>query len=233
MAIAKFVSVVTRRGFGLDESQAVIFPIIEPLFRIETHMSFEERMELFRLALLLQPGFVACEIGSYLGASTAFLGAAATIRGGHVHAVDTWRNDAMPDEPGHDTFQRFLTNTRLFQHLITNHRGFAADMKDGVPEVDFLFVDGDHSYEGARADLMHYGPKIKPGGTLLLHDFQLESIRRAVEETFASESLEDIGTVHSLKAYRVRRPKHAPIPGAATHGAMRSAANGSAPAQGV
>ena len=178
MAIARFVSVVQRRGFGVDDSQAVIFPLIEPLFRIETHMSFEERLELFRLALQSPSGFVACEIGSYLGASTSFLAAAATIQGGHVHAVDTWRNDAMPDGPGEDTFERFTNNTRLFQHVITTHRGGSSEMKDRVGPIDLLFIDGDHAYESVKADLTNYGMKIKPGGVLVVHDFGYESVAR-------------------------------------------------------
>ena len=202
MAIARFVSVVQRRGFGVDDSQAVIFPLIEPLFRIETHMSFEERLELFRLALQSPSGFVACEIGSYLGASTAFLAAAATIQGGHVHAIDTWRNDAMPDGPGEDTFDRFMNNTRLFQHVITTHRGFAAEMKHRVGPVDLLFVDGDHSYEGAKADLTNYGPKIKPGGLLVVHDYGYEGVSRAISEVFEPGSLASVGEVHTVRAFR-------------------------------
>lgn len=206
MAIARFVSVVQRRGFGVDDSQGVIFPLIEPLFRIETHMSFEERLELFRLGLQLPAGFVACEIGSYLGASTAFLAAAASIQGGHVHAVDTWRNDAMPDGPGEDTFERFANNTRLFQHVITTHRGLSADMKSRVGAIDLLFIDGDHSYDAVKADLINYGVKIKPGGVLVVHDFGYESVGRAVRDAFAPGVLSELSNVHTVQAFRVASP---------------------------
>jgi cephalosporin hydroxylase len=36
--------------------------------------------------------------------------------------------------------------------------------------VDFLFVDGDHEYEGVRADFELYGPLVRPGGLIALHD---------------------------------------------------------------
>jgi predicted O-methyltransferase YrrM len=39
----------------------------------------------------------------------------------------------------------------------------------GAP-IDFLFVDGDHSYAGARADLADYGPLVRPGGLVAFHD---------------------------------------------------------------
>jgi predicted O-methyltransferase YrrM len=37
--------------------------------------------------------------------------------------------------------------------------------------VDLVFVDGDHSYQGCRADLEAWKPHVLPAGYLLLHDF--------------------------------------------------------------
>jgi cephalosporin hydroxylase len=36
--------------------------------------------------------------------------------------------------------------------------------------VDFLFVDGDHSYEGVKADFDAYSPLVRPGGLIGFHD---------------------------------------------------------------
>jgi hypothetical protein len=33
-----------------------------------------------------------------------------------------------------------------------------------------LFIDGDHSYQGARFDFETYGPMVKSGGIIALHD---------------------------------------------------------------
>jgi predicted O-methyltransferase YrrM len=40
---------------------------------------------------------------------------------------------------------------------------------DGNP-LDVLFIDGDHSYEGVRADFEQYAPLVRPGGIVALHD---------------------------------------------------------------
>lgn len=40
---------------------------------------------------------------------------------------------------------------------------------DDAP-VDALVIDGDHTEAGVRADLADYGPLVRPGGLILLHD---------------------------------------------------------------
>ena len=194
---------VQRRFVTVKEPEAVLLDLIEPLFLIDTHMSFEERLQLFRLAWSLPQGFVACEIGSYLGASTAFLAAAASRKCGQVHAIDTWQNDAMRCEPTEDTFQRFEENTKPFRNFITTHRGRAEAVKDQIPPVDLLFIDGDHSYEGTKANLIDYAGKIKPGGILALHDITYDGVKRAVQDTFQPHAWIDLGIVDSLQSFRV------------------------------
>ncbi len=37
-------------------------------------------------------------------------------------------------------------------------------------QVDFLFLDGDHSYEGVKKDYELYAPLVAPGGVIAFHD---------------------------------------------------------------
>ena len=55
--------------------------------------------------------------------------------------------------------------------------------------LDFAFIDGDHFYEGVRADLAAWWPKVRPGGLLTGHDYGIYldttgewGVRRAVDE---------------------------------------------------
>jgi predicted O-methyltransferase YrrM len=41
---------------------------------------------------------------------------------------------------------------------------------DTVGELDLLFIDGDHSYEGALRDYQNYSPLVKKGGLIAFHD---------------------------------------------------------------
>ncbi|MEA3421473.1 MAG: class I SAM-dependent methyltransferase [Acidobacteriota bacterium] len=36
--------------------------------------------------------------------------------------------------------------------------------------IDFTFIDGDHTYEGVKADFQDYGPLVRPGGLIGFHD---------------------------------------------------------------
>jgi predicted O-methyltransferase YrrM len=40
----------------------------------------------------------------------------------------------------------------------------------GKTPVDFLFIDGDHTYEGVKQDFEMYSPLVKDGGLIVLHD---------------------------------------------------------------
>lgn len=37
-------------------------------------------------------------------------------------------------------------------------------------EIDFLFIDGDHTYEGVKKDFQMYSPLLRKGGLIAFHD---------------------------------------------------------------
>lgn len=43
-------------------------------------------------------------------------------------------------------------------------------IKSKMPVVDFLFIDGDHSYDGVKADFENFSPLVRPGGLVGFHD---------------------------------------------------------------
>ncbi|WP_181705460.1 class I SAM-dependent methyltransferase [Chthonobacter rhizosphaerae] len=70
------------------------------------------------------------------------------------------------------TFQRQIEagSVRILRALSVDAALMIAD-----DELDFVYVDGDHSYEGVTADLSAYGPKLKVGGLLVADDYMLGS----------------------------------------------------------
>ena len=56
---------------------------------------------------------------------------------------------------------------------------------DRVPRLDFLEIDGDHSYHQVKIDIFIYEKKIVSGGVICGHDYsgpQSGEVRRAVDE---------------------------------------------------
>jgi hypothetical protein len=42
--------------------------------------------------------------------------------------------------------------------------------------VDMVFIDGSHSYRGAKGDILAWLPNIKPGGIMAVHDFDKKRV---------------------------------------------------------
>lgn len=53
-------------------------------------------------------------------------------------------------------------------HLDTTVDEVSADVDD--EPIDFLFIDGDHTYDGVRRDFELWSPLVCPGGVVALHD---------------------------------------------------------------
>lgn len=139
--------------------------------RVFSHSAPVERLALFQTAKLLPPGARALEIGSHIGSSALFICAGLEHGGGHLVCVDTWMNQTMPDGVK-DTMSQFKANTEAFNSMITTVRKFSHELTPeeiGGP-LDFVFIDGDHSEDGVRADFRLIAPSVKPGGLIAFHD---------------------------------------------------------------
>jgi predicted O-methyltransferase YrrM len=132
-------------------------------------LQVDEAALLYRLARDAADGpFV--EIGRFKGGST-FIFASALPDG-----VELWSYDLhvalRPDLPGEqldrelrDALARFGLEHKV--HLIV------ADSRKVEPPstaIEVLFIDGDHSYEGAKADFDRWSAYVRRGGHVLLHD---------------------------------------------------------------
>jgi predicted O-methyltransferase YrrM len=118
------------------------------------------------------------EIGSYHGRSAIVL--AQAIEGhGSVVAIDPHAgNDRGPQESeeaaaGEADNVAFTANLvragvdRRVRHVRLTSRE-ALQAVDGT--IDLLYVDGAHDYRSARADVRHWGARVRLGGELLVHD---------------------------------------------------------------
>lgn len=149
---------------------------------IFTHLTCEEKKMLFELASQKKMG-VFVEIGSYLGASTSFIAAAIDDDKAKLFCVDTWNNETMPDGEK-DTYQSFIINIEKFRQKITPLRGKSTNVAKAFTEkVDFLFIDGDHSYNAVKADVVSWLPKLKSDAIIIFHDIGwAEGVQKVIQE---------------------------------------------------
>lgn len=63
-------------------------------------------------------------------------------------------------------------------------KGLSWDQAEFVKdnELDFIFIDADHSYEAVKKDIIAWYPKVRKGGIISGHDINLEGVKMAVSE---------------------------------------------------
>lgn len=130
-------------------------------------LRFDEAAYLYRLIRDDEPTTVV-EIGRFRGGST-FLLAAALGPGGALHSYDI---ETRQGRRG-DDLDRQLSAALDRYGLSDRVRLHVADSRSAptpAETIDVLFVDGDHSEEGVRADVEHWAPHVGPGGHLVFHD---------------------------------------------------------------
>ena len=110
------------------------------------------------------------EIGVRTGVSTSALLAGIEDHGGHLTSLDI---EACHVFTGHPAWTFFQADTV---------KNIAALKELTHKDWDILFVDGDHSFEGALSDLSHFGEKAK---RIFVHDTDapdFPGVKQAVEE---------------------------------------------------
>ncbi len=144
----------------------------------------EEALALMTAASQLPQDAVIVEVGSFLGQSAVALAGACRLRGsGRVHCIDPF--DGSGDQfseryyaqiAAHSTkslrqrFDRHVAKAGLHD-WVEIHQGTAeAISKQWTRPVDFLYLDGDQSPDGARRAFDGFLPFLKPGAIIGLHN---------------------------------------------------------------
>lgn len=128
---------------------------------------------LYGLVRAIRP-HVCVEIGSARGRSTCFIAQALKENGhGKLYAIDphgkTDWND-IDSEQSLAILRANLSKLGLTEYVeIIQKRSFdaAADLN---LQIDFLFIDGDYSYDGVTQDRLLFSRFVRPFGLVLFHD---------------------------------------------------------------
>lgn len=74
--------------------------------------------------------------------------------------------------PDAKTLEYIRGNTNAVHHYLAADSRLPSSISwaAGFGMFDFLMIDGDHSYEGVKADYENYKSLVKPGGLIAFHD---------------------------------------------------------------
>jgi predicted O-methyltransferase YrrM len=182
--LARFGEVILYNKMGLVKKlkRFVATWPIRGFKNIEGWLSDNEALALYKLARSLPAAATIVEIGSWQGKSTYCL--ARGLRSGTIHAIDPFDSSgetgsdvlyaqkaAALNKSLLDVFKANLRKANLLQK-IEIHKGFSSKFVGIFSEVDFLFIDGDHSIAGCSFDFQEFSPAVRIGGLLAFHDYQ-------------------------------------------------------------
>lgn len=127
----------------------------------------------------------------------------------HLYLVDLW--ESHPEFPGDAGSEQAWHNknyNNVFKNLgdkpgVKILRGPSVGMAARCPDdfFDLVYIDACHSYECVMSDLMAWYHKIKRGGVMAFHDYEMDQdygVKRAVGE-FCEMNLIEISLIPELK----------------------------------
>ena len=179
------------------------------------HLQENEARFLGVLAAITPAQGAIVEIGSYRGRSTVMLAKVAAHYGlSPVVAIDPHNSpilvnlDGSNDKSSYQDFLHSIRSAGIEEH-VEQHLAYSKDVSPGWNRpIRLLWIDGDHSYPGAKTDFDGFFPHLVPNGVIALHDSlnNFEGpIRVFVEEMLRSDKFGAAGFVHSM-AWSQYRP---------------------------
>ena len=135
---------------------------------------------------------ICCEIGSYMGKSSIVLGMALLAkRGGKVFCIDPfdlisdYYEQVSRDKLGSGDLTRkqfVMDNIRKYglEEKIELVQGFSTFVAMNFHQpLDFIFIDGDHGFEGVLGDYFDWSGMLKVGGVIAFHDYyKIDDLKR-------------------------------------------------------
>lgn len=110
-----------------------------------------------------------------------------------MYAIDQWKEKPYSEEPGAETYVKFnlpecrkITQQRLAPYpgrwkiLDGDSVEMADRVEDGI--LDFVFIDGDHTYCGVSRDILAWTRKVHTSGWVFGHDWNWEPVAQALSD---------------------------------------------------
>lgn len=177
---------------NLDIDSKLILENLNPESEIFGWFSYKELYDFF--VENSNEGSTIVEIGSFFGKSTNYLLNKIETSGKNINlfSIDTFQGSTNEkihvetvENMGGDIYEEFVKNIDVGKLTILKELSRDAANHFDNCSIDFLMIDGDHSYEGVTSDIKNYYYKVKPGGYISGDDYNVfESTTSAVNNYF-------------------------------------------------
>jgi predicted O-methyltransferase YrrM len=125
------------------------------------------------------------EIGGWFGRSSCYMGERILQSNKKItlYTIDLW-NHGGHTSMGHaetiknrggsmlSAFRSYIEEAGV-QHIVNPIQGNSNQVHENFENesLDFIYIDGDHSWTGVKNDITLWWPKLKPGGIMAGHDY--------------------------------------------------------------
>jgi len=133
------------------------------------------------------------EVGAWKGRSAAFMAVELINSNKSIKfdCVDTW--EGSPDVESHvndpavkenKLYELFLENIKPVKNIINPLRMTSVEASKLYQDksLQFVFIDANHDYEHVKEDIIHWLPKVAPGGIIAGHDRSFPGVSQALRE---------------------------------------------------
>lgn len=173
----------TKYGIGFAK-------IISGMFRDDMYKLFNEL------------GFkVGCEVGVFRGRNARVMFRA--IPGLKLYGIEPFSD--QPSSTRHKTVPRYernerVTGERLAGKDFTLIKKFSECAVQDIPydSLDFVYIDGDHSYDYAMLDIILWTRRVRPGGIVSGHDYIAKGEYNHAFDVNVKEAVDDYLKMHKI-----------------------------------
>lgn len=127
---------------------------------------------------------IICEIGCFEGISSELF----SMYCKELYCVDYWNVKEDVNIPiAEEIFDKMIQKHRNIKKIKKSSEEAVKDFEDGF--FDLVYIDASHEYEEVKKDILNWSPKIKKGGILSGHDYNIDFVKKAVDDFFPESSI--------------------------------------------
>jgi len=91
-----------------------------------------------------------------------------------LYGIDHWKGDIHAGKLSEDVYETVQQCAKEYDNIKLVKKTFDDANLNWYEDIDLLHIDGRHLYEDIKEDFENWEPLVKEGGTIWLHDTQVE-----------------------------------------------------------